>query len=333
MSPDNMHHTLLNDKTGKKQAEGGKNTFSASQSPTPAELVDALNLVFGKHTYYRPVHAKGIVLEGRFLPSPSAATLSKAPHFQNVAVPLTIRFSDFAGIPTVSDTDALASPHGLALKFHLPDGSETDLVIHSFNGFPAATTDDFRQLLIAIGSSGPGVATPTPADTYLETHPIAKYFLGSQQPPPVSFATLTYFGVNTFKFTNAEGQVSFGRYRVEPQEGNKFLPEEEIAKVAPDYLADEIRQRVARAPVRLSLRVQISEPGDKIDDPSIAWPDTRKIIELGAIEIEKVVPDSDAAERALLFLPAELPVGIEPADPMIQARNASYIVSYGRRHQ
>ncbi|RPJ66189.1 MAG: catalase, partial [Alphaproteobacteria bacterium] len=37
--------------------------------------------------------------------------------------------------------------------------------------------------------------------------------------------------------------------------------------------------------------------------------------------------------RALLFLPAELPEGIEPADPMIQARNAAYIVSYGRRHQ
>ena len=273
------------------------------------------------------------MLEGRFIPSPSAATLSKAPHFQKVAVPVTVRFSDFAGIPTVSDTDALANPRGLALKFHLPDGSETDLVIHSFNGFPAATTDEFRRFLIALGSSGPGVAAPTPADTYLATHPIAKSFLESQQPPPVSYATLTYFGVNSFKFTNAQGQVSFGRYRIEPQAGNQFLPAEEVAKAAPDYLANEIRQRVARSPVRLNLRVQIPEPGDKIDDPSIAWPDTRKIVDIGVIEITKVVPDSDAAERALLFLPAELPEGIEPADPMIQARNAAYIVSYGRRHQ
>ena len=323
----------MNDETGEKQGEGGLETSSPPQSSTPAELVDALNLVFGKQTYHRPVHAKGIVLEGRFIPSPSAATLSKAPHFQKVAVPVTVRFSDFAGIPTVSDTDALANPRGLALKFHLPDGSETDLVIHSFNGFPAATTDEFRRFLIAIGSSGPGVAAPTPADTYLATHPIAKSFLESQQPPPVSYATLTYFGVNSFKFTNAQGQVSFGRYRIEPQAGNQFLPAEELAKAAPDYLANEIRQRVARSPVRLNLRVQIPEPGDKIDDPSIAWPDTRKIVEIGVIEIAKVVSDSDAAERALLFLPAELPEGIEPADPMIQARNAAYIVSYGRRHQ
>jgi catalase len=79
------------------------------------------------------------------------------------------------------------------LKFHLPDGSETDLVTHSFNGFPTPTADEFRQFLIALGSSGPGVAAPTPADTYLATHPIAKSFLESQQPPPVSYATLSYF--------------------------------------------------------------------------------------------------------------------------------------------
>jgi catalase len=45
-----------------------------------------------------------------------------------------------------------------------------------------------------------------------------------------------------------------------------------------------------------------------------------------------VVPDSEAAERALLFLPAALPAGIEPADPMIQVRSAAYPVSYARRH-
>ena len=44
-----------------------------TQKSTPAELVDALNGVFGKQTDNRAVHAKGIVLEGKFTPSPSAA--------------------------------------------------------------------------------------------------------------------------------------------------------------------------------------------------------------------------------------------------------------------
>ena len=57
-----------------------------NQKSTPAGLVDALNGVFGKQTDNRAVHAKGIVLEGKFTPSPDAATLSKAPHLQDAAV-------------------------------------------------------------------------------------------------------------------------------------------------------------------------------------------------------------------------------------------------------
>ena len=64
-----------------------------NQKSTPAELVDALNGVFGKQTDNRAVHAKGIVLEGKFTPSAGAAVLSKAPHFQSgTTVPITVRF-------------------------------------------------------------------------------------------------------------------------------------------------------------------------------------------------------------------------------------------------
>ena len=56
-----------------------------NQPFTPAQLVDALNAVFGKQTDNRAVHAKGVVLEGKFTPSPEAASLSKAPHLQSTA--------------------------------------------------------------------------------------------------------------------------------------------------------------------------------------------------------------------------------------------------------
>jgi catalase len=62
----------------------------------------------------------------------------------------------------------------MALKFHLPDGSETNLVTHSFNGFPAATGDEMRQFFIAVGSSGAGVFPPTPLDKFLAAHPAAQ---------------------------------------------------------------------------------------------------------------------------------------------------------------
>lgn len=300
---------------------------------TPEQLVNALNGVFGVHPGFRAVHAKGIVLEGSFTPSATATSVSKAPHFQNVSVPVTIRFSNFAGVPTIADADPLASPHGMALKFHLPDGSETDIVTISYNGFPAATADEFLALLIALGTSGSDAPKPTPLDKFLADHPIAKAYLGGQNPPPVSFATLPYFGVNSFKFTNVSGNVTFGRYEIRPVADTQFLSKEDAAKAAPDYLMDEIRQRIGKGPIEFKLLVQVAEKDDEIANPSIAWPQTRKTVELGTIAITKAVEDSDAAQRKLLFLPSAVPTGIEPADPMIDVRSGAYAVSYSRRSQ
>ena len=78
--------------------------------------------------------------------------------------------------------------------------------------------------------------------------------------------------------------------------------------------------------------LQLPVRGDSLEDPSIPWADTNKTIELGTIEVTSVVPDSDATQRALLFLPSLLPDGIEPADPMIRFRGLTYPVSYDRRH-
>jgi catalase len=103
--------------------------------------------------------------------------------------------------------------------------------------------------------------------------------------------------------------------------------------MGPDYLTDEIRERVRRGPVKFKLLAQVAEQGDTIDNPTIVWPDTRKKVELGTITISKAVADSQAAEKKLLFVPGALVPGIEAADPMIAARSAAYIVSLSRRAQ
>jgi catalase len=303
------------------------------QKSTPTQLVDALNGVFGQHPGARAVHAKGIVLEGTFTPSSNASSISKAPHLQKTSVPITVRFSDFAGIPDIPDNAAMASPRGFAIKFQLPDGTTSDIVAHSFNGFPSPTADDFRDLLIAIGSSGASASKPTPLDVYLTSHPTAKAFLTAPKPAPISYGTLPYYGVNTFKFINAAGDSTYGRYQFLPLAGNHFLSDAQAAKEAPDYLSKEITGRVKKGPVKFKLVVQVAGSGDKLDDPSIAWPDTRRLVELGTIAITRVDADSNAAQKRLLFLPNALPAGIEPEDPMINARSAAYPVSFGRRQQ
>ena len=305
----------------------------ASQKSLAEQLVDAFNGVFGVHPGMRANHPKGIVLEGTFTPAASAASVSKAAHLQQkkAPIPVTVRFSAGSGQPTVPDTNQM--PRGMAVKFSLPDGSKTDLVVLSFNGFPVATAEEFRDFLLAVAASGPDAPKPTAIEKFLAAHPAAKNFVESPKPQPVSYATLPYFGINAFKFTNAKGAVTFGRYQLRPVAGEHFLTQEQLATMGPDYLSTEIRERVRRGPAKFTLLLQVAEKDDKVDDPSIAWPDSRKQIELGTIIITKAVADSHTAEKKLLFMPGALVPGIEAADPMIAARSASYVVSLSRRAQ
>jgi len=322
----------MDTKVAECQTPQSVHAAGSGQHASPGQFIDAFNAVFGKQwPGVRANHAKGVDLQGDFRPSASASSLSKAPHLQKASVPITVRFSNFGGNPSVPDADGLASPRGMSIRFRLPDGSDTDIVAHSYNGFPVATADELREFLLALAASGPGVGKPTPVDAFLGAHPITKTFLESQIPPPVSYGTVSYFGVNTFKFTNSAGTVTFGRYQIRPAAGDQSLPKAEVAKADPNYLAKEIRELVARGPVRFTLVLEIAEQGDTLDDPSIAWPPTRRKTELGTIEITQAVADNAATERQLVFNPGGLPPGIEAADPMIQARSDAYLVSYNRR--
>ena len=314
-------------------AAGAAAQTSTPQPPlkyTPAQMVDTLHSVFGDH-HARAIHTKGVLLTGHFTPAPSAARVSSAPHLHGGSVPVIVRFSNFAGVPDIPDNAPLASPRGLAIRFTLRDGSTTDIVSHSFNGFPSPNADQFRELLQAIAASGPTAAKPTALDGYLATHPAAKNFLTARKPAPVSYGTLPYYGVNTFKFINASGKVTYGRYRIVPVAPAQYLSDAQEKAAAPNYLSQEIGARVAQSPVQFRLMLQVAARGDLLDDPSIAWPESRQQIELGTLSIDHLVPDSVAAEKKIVFMPNSLPKGIEVEDQMVNFRSSAYAVSYNAR--
>src|SRR3954468_21108784 len=71
---------------------------------------------------FRPVHAKGVMFSGTFVPSPEAAELTRAPHASRPSTPVTVRFSASSGIPAVDDNAPEgSSPQGMATRFHLAD--------------------------------------------------------------------------------------------------------------------------------------------------------------------------------------------------------------------
>ena len=302
--------------------------------PFPVAVVDTLNtLSGGPHAGFRANHAKGVLVTGEFTPAATAPGLSKAAHFGK-RVPVLVRFSNGTGLPTLPDADGNASPHGIAIRFNLPEGANTDIVSISSNGFPVATPEEFVALLEAIGQSGPGATKPTPVEQFMGSHPVALKWATTPRPAPVSFGTLAFYGVNAFKFTNAKGQSQFVRYQILPVAGEIGLSDADAAKAAPNYLMDELPVRIAKGPVKFRLLAQVADASDAINDGSVVWPKERKLVELGTISLTKTALDQAKEQKALLFNPLALTAGIEPsADPVLLIRPAAYGVSYVQRAQ
>jgi catalase len=304
---------------------------SADDQPLEVQIVDALNKAFGVHPGFRANHAKGIVTEGTFKASSAAASLSKAAIFNGATIPVTVRFSDSTGIPNLPDGAAEANPHGMAIKYHLPDGSETDMVINSLKFFLVATGEEFRDLFLAIAASPPGAPKPTKLDEFAAAHPSVGAASATVATPD-SYADEEYYGVDAFIFVNKSGKRQAVRYQAVPNRVVHISPAD-AAKRAPDFLSTELTQRLKRGPVTFHLKVQVAGSGDPTRDPTKAWPETRGIVDLGVITITRVVPDSDEAQKKLLFIPTALTDGIEASDdPLIELRGGAYAVSFSRRN-
>jgi catalase len=296
------------------------------------DLLHQFDQLFGIHPGYRAAHAKGVMLTGTFRPAAGARALTKAPHVIRESTPVTARFSNSTGIPDLPDHVPDANPRGLAIRFNLAEHVHTDIVSHSIDAFPTRDGYQFLELLQAIAASGPDVPSPKPVEKFLGSHPAALAFVQAPKPFPSSLARESYFGVTAFAFTNDAGQTKFGRYRIVPQLGNDYLSDAQVAALSANYHFDEIAARVAKEPVRFQIKVQVAAEGDVVDDATAHWPESREQVELGTFELDRVVPDTPAQQKHIIFDPIPRVDGIEAsADPLLELRAAIYLLSGRRR--
>lgn len=304
----------------------------ADEPPLAAQIIDAMHKAFGEHPGFRANHAKGVVAEGTFRPTAEAASLCRASLFAGSTIPVIVRFSDSTGIPNLPDGSPAANPHGMAIKFHLPDGTDTDMVINSLKFFPVATGEEFRDLLLAAAASPPDAPKPTALDKFAAMHPKMGPAFASAQTPD-SFADEEYNGVDAFVLVDKAGNRHAVRYRMVPEKLVHLDPAE-AAKKSPNFLMEELPARLARGPVTFHLLAQLAGPGDSTKDPTQAWPADRKTVDLGVLRINKVAADNAEAQKALLFLPGQLTDGIEPSDdPLITLRDGAYGISFSQRNR
>lgn len=289
------------------------------------------NVNDGEHPGFRPAHAKGVMLTGSFQPSTEVARLTRAQHTQH-ETPVTVRLSDFAGIPSIPDNSENASPRGCALRFHLGEHAHTDIVAHSVDSFPTRTAEEFLDFLHAVAATTAAQPHPNAIEQYLGAHPKALAFVQMPKPFPTSFAHETFYAVSAFRFTNAADTTRFGRYRILPDIGSEYLAPGAAAGKQPDFLFEELGERITKQPIRYHIIVQLAEEGDITDDATVRWPEGRDHIKFGEITLTSLVPESDAERHRIIFDPIPRVDGIEPsADPLFNPRADLYLLSGRRR--
>lgn len=298
--------------------------------PLAEEVVDAINDVSGVHSGQRAAHARGTVVAGRFEALPAAKALTRAPHMQGGSLRATVRFSNGGGDPGIPDY--ATEGRGMAVKVYLPDGRRTDMVALSLPAFFARTPDDFLEFTRA---RRPDPATGQPdmerLGAWLGAHPEAGSAIQAavSAAPPASYATCAYNGIHTFRWVNGEEVGRFVRFRWEPESGVETLSAEDARARGATYLQDDIATRAGAA---FTLVVTLAEPGDPVDDPTVAWPDSRERVEVGRLELTGPDTERERDGDVLVFDPTRVVEGIElSGDPILRFRPRAYSVSVERR--
>ncbi|HVZ03426.1 catalase family peroxidase [Hyphomicrobium sp.] len=304
---------------------------SAHAEADAESLINALNAVFGKHDGLRAAHTHGFCVKGSFTPSAEATSLTKAPHF-NSKTPVGVigRFSMGGGAPDAPNTQK-DNVRGMALHFDLGKGDTTDLVMVSAPVFNARDPDQFLALLTAVASKDKNKIAAFFKDNPNTTRQAAWL---NARPVPASFATVNYWGIHAFTFTNAEGKKQIFKYKALPVGGEVGLSDEEAKAKDPDFYRPELKERLAKGPAKFTLTAILGEPGDPLDDPTAFWPeDKRKSVNLGTISITGL--EDDKTCDAGIFDPTNVVDGIEGPenDKIFPMRSAAYGVSFARRQK
>jgi catalase len=291
----------------------------------------------------RVVHAKGTGAHGYFQVYKSMAAYTKATFLQDPEkkTPVFVRFSTVTGGRGSADT--VRDPRGFAVKFYTEEGNY-DLVGNNLPVFFIRDAIKFPDMVHAF-KGAPDSNIPSSSSSHdsfwdfisltpESTHMIIWLF--SDRGTPKSFRMMEGFGVNTYKWVNAEGKAICVKYHWKPKLGVQTLDRHEATKLAgedPDYLVRDLRNAIANGQdVEFELFVQLMQIEDELKqdfdplDPTKTWPEDKfPLMQVGKMVLNKN-PDNFFVEvEQAAFCPASIVPGIEfSADKLLQGRTFSY---------
>jgi catalase len=308
-----------------------RGAFGSAPDSRPSQIVDTQQGgPDAVHAGFRRAHARGLCVTGRFIGSGAAEPLSTAGLFADGESPLVGRLSIGSGNPTAPEAGAMV--RSLALAITQADGQQWRMALNTPPVLPVGTPQAFHAQLRALAPD-PATGRPDPqrVGAFFAAHPESAAFRAwqAQYQPSDSWASTRYHSINAFVLVAPDGRRQPVRWALVPEQ--PFAPMGE-GPHADNVLTTEFLRRLAQGPVRWTMRLQLAEAGDPIDDPSRPWPESRATIDAGVVELHGAEPGREGACEGLNFDPVVLPRGIEPSgDPILHARRAAYAESLRRR--
>jgi catalase len=297
------------------------------QRVTPDKIVDALTPPGVDPSGHRRNHAKGICFTGVFEANGAGSALSQAQVFTRGHYPALGRFNLATPDPNVRDPTVRV--RGLGLRISTPDGQEWRAAMIDPPFFPVSTPETFYGLLLASASKDPNAMK-----TFVGAHPeIAAFGAWAKNAPWTgSYAEERFNSLDSFIFVDNSGAEHAVRWSLLPAAQAVPVSPDELAKRDPDFLEQEITKRVSGGSQRWTMVVTVANPSDPTADPSKAWPEDRRTVEVGTLTVQRIEAEPDGPCRDINFDPTVLPTGMRTSDdPFPAARSAAYAKSYDRR--
>jgi len=294
---------------------------------TPDKMVDALTPPGVDPAGHRRNHAKGICFTGMFEANGAGSALSQAEVFTRGQYPALGRFN--LATPDPNAQDPTVRVRGLGLRIATPDGQEWRTAMIDPPFFAVSTPQAFYELLLATASKDPDAMK-----IFAGAHPeIAAFAAWAKSAPWTgSYAEERFNSLDSFIFVDGSGARHAVRWSLLPDARPVPVSPDDLAKRGPDFLEQDITERVRGGPQRWAMVVTVANPGDPTADPSKAWPEDRRTVAVGTLVVQQIEAERDGPCRDINFDPTVLPAGIETSDdPFPAARSAAYAKSYDRR--
>ncbi|MEU8201221.1 catalase [Streptosporangium sp. NPDC049046] len=292
----------------------------------------------------RVVHARGVTTYGHFeaygkLGDEPISRYTRARLFQEAGkrTDVAVRFSTVIG--GRDSSEAARDPRGFAVKFYTEDGN-WDLVGNNLGVFFIRDAIKFPDVIHALKPDPvtfrqePGRIFDFMSQTPESMHMIVNLF--SPRGIPSDYRHMQGFGVNTYKWVNAQGETHLVKYHWMPKQGVRSMTEEDAAVVQGQDLGHatkDLHEAINRGDFpEWELLVQIMSDDDHpeldfdpLDDTKV-WPENEfPPMPVGKMVLNRNVANNFAENEQISFGTGVLVDGLDFSDDkMLVGRTFSY---------